>query len=117
MQQTPETAAQSSRPRRVRTWLLCLRRGVRRVVAVVSLLLLLLGLTGQIVRDRWGAFALMMSNPRLPVGVAAVCQDLLWRGRALPRVRSGLGALGMIAAMVSAATLWAFGQPSAGARQ
>ena len=67
-------------------------------LATATALALLLGLVGQVVRDRNIILAFLMYMPLVPAGVFAVVFDTLAAGRALPRVRFGLAVLGLAAA-------------------
>jgi endonuclease/exonuclease/phosphatase (EEP) superfamily protein YafD len=58
---------------------------------------LALGLLGQLTRDRTTFLAMCMYLPILPVGVVAIVQDLVGRGRSIPRIRFGLSMLGFAA--------------------
>jgi endonuclease/exonuclease/phosphatase family metal-dependent hydrolase len=61
-----------------------------------------LGLVGQALRDRSVALGLLFYLPLLPASVAALVFEIIRRGRALPRARFLLGALGAIGATCSA---------------
>ena len=71
------------------------------------------GLFGQVVRDRTAALALFMYIPLPLLGPAGVVLDGAMRGRAIPRLRFGLGALGLTATAWSALTLFGTGQSQA----
>jgi endonuclease/exonuclease/phosphatase (EEP) superfamily protein YafD len=73
-----------------------LRQSARLVVASGLVLTIVLGSLGQIVRDRSVALALLLYLPLVLFGLAAVGFDAICRGRALPRGRFALGAIGLI---------------------
>ena len=75
------------------------RRLFRLVTAYGLVLAIVLGSAGQIVRDRSIAWALLMYFPLVPLGLAAVAFDAIRRGRALPKGRFVLGAIGLVAAI------------------
>lgn len=66
-----------------------------RLLAAGLAALLVLGLLAQVTRDRWMVLAVLMHLPLLPLGLGAVAADGIWRGRALPWGRFGLGVLGV----------------------
>src|SRR2546423_11324450 len=77
-----------------------LRRVLRKsllVPTVGTLLALVLGAVGQLVRDRNVLLALMMYVPLPLVGAWAVVFDLLRRGRSVRRFRFGLSGAGLVA--------------------
>ncbi len=73
-----------------------------RAAAVGSAVLVVAGLTGQIIRDRSVPAALLMYIPLPLVGAAAVALDLAVRGRSVPRLRFGAAVLGLVAIAWSA---------------
>src|SRR5581483_10189983 len=84
------------------------RRLVRRAVpflTTVTVLVLALGATGQVLRDRNIVLALMMYVPLLPVGLWAVLLDALCRGRCVPHARFALGIAGAAAAAWAGASM------------
>jgi vancomycin resistance protein VanJ len=85
-----------------------LRRLRRRAVPFLTtgtILVLALGATGQILRDRNVPLALMMYIPLLPLGLWAILLDVSCRGRCVPRMRFALGIAGAIAAACAAALM------------
>jgi endonuclease/exonuclease/phosphatase family metal-dependent hydrolase len=96
----PETEALTARPR--------IRRAVTsltRLFAFGSAILIAGGLTGQALRDRSVAVALLMYIPLPLVGATALVLDLARKGRSLSRFRFGLSALGLTAVAWSACTM------------
>ena len=77
----------------------------RRIAAALLATIIVLGLAGQVIRDRSVPLAVLMYFPLLPVGLAAVALDLAQLGRALPRVRFGLTLLGAVASTWAAVTM------------
>ena len=77
--------------------ILRLGRLARVAIAPGLMLAIALGSAGQMVRDRAIAWALLMYLPLVPLGLAAVAFDAISRGRALPRGRFVLGAIGLSA--------------------
>ncbi len=70
---------------------------LRRLTAALLTTTIVLGLAGQLIRDRTVPLAILMYLPLLPVGVAAIVFDLCQRGHTFPKARFGLtlfGALG-----------------------
>jgi len=78
------------------------RRVLRLAVGSGLLVAMVLGVAGQVVRDRSVFWALLMYLPIVPLGLAAVGFDALHRGRALPRGRFVLGGIGLIVALGAA---------------
>ncbi len=72
-----------------------------------------LGAAGLVVRDRSVGWALLMYLPLPLIGLAAAAFDAACRGRALPRPRFGLGALGLLAAAGGAGPLVGLGSGGA----
>ena len=79
-------------------------RFLLRTVTWITVVVTLLGVVGQVVRDRNIAFAMLMYIPLVPVGLAAVAFDLLRRGRSV-RYRFALAGLGVAAAAVGGAPM------------
>ena len=79
-------------------------RLLRVLSAVVTALLLVLGLVGHVARARLPWLAALIYIPLVVLGPLAVMQDLLSRGRSLPvrRLPCLLGLLGVISATLSA---------------
>lgn len=73
---------------------------------------IVLGLAGQLIRDRTVLAAILMYLPLLPGGVAAIVLDLCRRGRALPKARFGLTLMGALG--TAWATLTMIGAGAAG---
>ena len=74
--------------------------------AIVVSIFVVLGLTGQTIRDRSLPMALTMYIPLLPIGLVAVALDLSYRGRALPRLtRFTMTFLGSVAIVWSVFTM------------
>jgi endonuclease/exonuclease/phosphatase (EEP) superfamily protein YafD len=65
------------------------------LLSITTVLLIALGLTGQIVRDRTVEWGLLMYIPLLPLGLWAILLDLLYVGRSLPKIRFGLTFIGI----------------------
>lgn len=65
------------------------------LLSITTVLLIVLGLTGQIVRDRTVEWGLLMYIPLLPLGLWAILLDLLYVGRSLPKIRFGLTFIGI----------------------
>ena len=99
-----------------------LRRAWRFLLAVVTwtiVVVIVLGVTGQVVRDRNLTFAMLMYVPLALVGLAAIALDLLRRGRSLRR-RFGLSAVGLVALAVGGIPMLGLRSPapaSAGAQR
>jgi endonuclease/exonuclease/phosphatase (EEP) superfamily protein YafD len=89
--------------------ILRLRRLARLVVAVGLVLAIVLGSVGQVVRDRSVAWALLMYLPLVPLGLMAAAFDGILRGRALPKGRFILGAIGLVTALGAAVPMVGFG--------
>lgn len=85
----PTSASRRAVRRRTGQWLV-------RLTGWATALGIVVGLIGQVVRDRNLALALMMYVPLAPLGLWAVLLDVLRRGRAL-RPRFALGAAGLVA--------------------
>jgi endonuclease/exonuclease/phosphatase (EEP) superfamily protein YafD len=64
-------------------------------LTIATVLLILLAITGQIVRDRTVELALLMYIPLVPLGLWAILLDLVQIGRSLPRLRFGLSFIGL----------------------
>ena len=79
----------SSRRRLVRTF--------GRLTAVGLTTIMVLGIAGQVIRDRSVSLAILMYLPLLPAGLTAVALDLACSGRAFPRARFALALLGAVA--------------------
>lgn len=90
MAQDDPRAANESR------WRLALR-ALARIAAFGSVVLIMAGLVGQVLRDRSVTAALLMYIPLPLIGGFAVVLDSLWSGRSLFRPRFGLLVLGMAA--------------------
>ena len=73
--------------RRLTTWFGCALFG-----------LIVLATVGRVVRDRSAALAILLYLPAVLIGAVAAAYDLARRGRALPRGRFVLGAVGLLAA-------------------
>jgi endonuclease/exonuclease/phosphatase (EEP) superfamily protein YafD len=86
-----------------------IRRLARLVVASGLILGIALGLSGQVVRDRSIAWALLMYLPLVPMGLTAAVFDGICRGRALPRGRFLLGVIGLASAIGAAWPMVGFG--------
>ena len=89
------------------------RRQAGLVVGSGLALAIALGSAGQVIRDRSVPLALLMYLPTVPLGLAAACLDAACRGRALPRGRFALGAIGLVAAAWAAWPLVGWGPASA----
>jgi hypothetical protein len=72
-----------------------LRKFLQSLLTITTLLLILLAITGQIVRDRTVEWGLLMYIPLLPLGLWTILLDLGQAGRALPRARFGLTLIGL----------------------
>ena len=70
-------------------------RFVGYVLTLATVLLILLAMTGQIIRDRTVELALLMYIPLVPLGLWAILLDLVQIGRSLPRWRFGLSLMGL----------------------
>lgn len=81
-------------PHLYHTGRLLLRLGVR-LLTIATVLMILLGIIGQIVRDLTVELGLLMYIPLLPLGLWAVSLDLLQMGRSFPRFRFGLTIIGV----------------------
>lgn len=68
---------------------------LKSLLTITTLLLILLAITGQIVRDRTVEWGLLMYIPLLPLGLWTILLDLGQAGRALPRPRFGLTLIGL----------------------
>ena len=79
-----------------------LRRWARLAVAAGLVLGIALAAAGQVVRDRSVAWALLMYLPLGLLGLAAVGFDALCRGRAVPKGRFALAAVGLLATLGAA---------------
>jgi endonuclease/exonuclease/phosphatase (EEP) superfamily protein YafD len=86
-----------------------LRRLIRLVIPSGLVLAIGLGSLGQVVRDRSIIWALLMYLPLVPLGLAAMGFDAIRRGRALPRGRFVLGAIGLLAVLIGAWPMVAMG--------
>jgi len=86
-----------------------LRRLIPFIMTSGLLLAMALGAAGQLVRDRSVAWALLMYLPLVPLGLAAVAFDLIQRGRALPKGRFVLGAIGLVVAIGASLPMVGFG--------
>ena len=64
-------------------------------LTIATVLLILLAIIGQIVRDRTVELALLMYIPLVPLGLWAILLDLVQIGRSLPRLRFGLSLMGL----------------------
>ncbi|MFI5456053.1 MAG: hypothetical protein ACHRXM_11445 [Isosphaerales bacterium] len=64
--------------------------------AVLLAAIIVLGLAGQVIRDRSVPMAILMYLPVLPAGLAAVALDLAQLGGALPRARFALTLMGAV---------------------
>ena len=95
-----------------RSFLSRLRRGVRVGISFGLVLGTVLGTVGQVVRDRSVGWALLMYLPLIPMGLAAVVWDAIGRGRALPRPRFLLAAIGLVAAVGASVPMVGFGPNS-----
>jgi endonuclease/exonuclease/phosphatase family metal-dependent hydrolase len=84
---------------------------VRKLVIVGLPTIIVVGLIGQITRDRSAPLAVLMYLPLLPAGLAALVLDLIRSGRALPRGRFILSWLGGVACIVAAIPMIAWGTP------
>lgn len=67
------------------------------LISWLTLLAILLGLVGQIVRDPSVEWALLMYIPLVPLGIWALIWDLFLKGQSLPRLRFGLLIIGLLA--------------------
>jgi endonuclease/exonuclease/phosphatase family metal-dependent hydrolase len=67
------------------------------VTVVAFATITVLGLAGQVIRDRSVSMAILMYLPLLPAGLTAVALDLVRSGRAFPRGRFALTLLGLVA--------------------
>jgi hypothetical protein len=67
-----------------------------RVTVVLLTATIVLGLAGQVIRDRTVPLAILMYLPLLPAGVAAILLDLCRRGRTFPKMRFGLTLIGVV---------------------
>jgi len=77
-------------------------------LSIITLLLIILGLTGQIIRDptvKWGLF---MYIPLLPLGIWAVMLDILYLGRSLPKIRFGLTVIGLCVVIFASLSMIGF---------
>jgi endonuclease/exonuclease/phosphatase (EEP) superfamily protein YafD len=74
-------------------------RLIRLVIASGLVLSIALGFAGQIIRDRAVPLALLMYLPLVPLGLAAAVFDAICRGRALPKGRFLLAAIGLVTAL------------------
>jgi endonuclease/exonuclease/phosphatase (EEP) superfamily protein YafD len=90
------------------------RRPIRLIIGSGLALAIVLGAAGQVVRDRAVPLALLMDLPLVPLGLAALGFDAICRGRALPRGRFALGAIGLVAALGAAWPMVGLGPLSAG---
>ncbi len=91
------------------------RRLLRLAIAYGLTLAIVLGTVGQLVRDRSIVFALLMYFPLVPLGLAAMAFDAIRRGRALPKGRFVLGAIGLVAAIGASVPMVGLGpEPTAG---
>lgn len=65
------------------------------LLSITTVLFILLGITGQIIRDRTVEWGLLMYIPLLPLGLWAILLDLLYVGHSLPKFRFGLTLIGV----------------------
>ncbi len=72
------------------------------MTAVLLMATIVLGLAGQLIRDRTVPLAILMYLPLFPAGVAAIVLDLCQRGRALPKARFALTLTGAVASTLAA---------------
>lgn len=93
----PATAAAPPRTEKRR------HRVLRRVLTSAVLVVMILGIVGQLFRDRTAWLTWLFYLPLVPIGLWAVLQDLVFAGRSLPRLRFGLTAIGLI---VAAGAAW-----------
>jgi endonuclease/exonuclease/phosphatase (EEP) superfamily protein YafD len=85
------------------------------LLSITTVLFILLGITGQIVRDRTIVWGLLMYIPLLPLGLWAILLDLLYVGHSLPKFRFVLTLIGVsivIGASLSMIGLEGFQVPS-----
>jgi endonuclease/exonuclease/phosphatase family metal-dependent hydrolase len=75
------------------------------VTAVLLTASIVLGLAGQLIRDRTAPLAILMYLPLLPAGVAAILLDLCRRGRTFPKMRFGLTLIGVVGSACAAMTM------------
>jgi endonuclease/exonuclease/phosphatase family metal-dependent hydrolase len=92
------------------------RRLARLVIASGLMLAIALGAVGQVARDRSVILALFMYLPLVPLGLTAVAFDAIRRGRALPRGRFVLGAIGLVASIGASVPMIALGPGSSTAQ-
>lgn len=90
-------------------------RGFTRSLAYGLLALIALAAAGRIVRDRSAAMALLLYLPVILIGAVAIIFDLARRGRALPRGRFLLAAVGLLAFAFEASHLIGWRRPETGA--
>lgn len=83
-----------------------------RAFGLVLAAVLVARITGAMVRDRSVPLALLCYVPLWPIGLVALLLDLVAWGRALPRARFGLTALGVVATLGSAGSLISWGLPA-----
>jgi endonuclease/exonuclease/phosphatase family metal-dependent hydrolase len=92
---------------------------VRLLVAFGLVAIILAGIVGQVVRDRYVATAILFYLPLLPASLIAVVVDLARRGRALPHARFLLALLGVVGAtwaaipMIGSGAIGAYGPTDA----
>ena len=88
-------------------------RRLPRPFAYGLLALLTMGVVGRIVRDRSAAAALLLYLPLIPIGLVAAAYDFARRGRALPRGRFVLAAVGLLGAAVDVGHMVGWRRPPA----
>jgi endonuclease/exonuclease/phosphatase (EEP) superfamily protein YafD len=84
-------------------------RLVSYTLTITTVLLILLAITGQIVRDRTVEWALLMYIPLVPLGLWAIILDLVQIGRSLPRLRFGLSFMGLAILTWGTVSMMGFG--------
>src|ERR671912_1431937 len=72
-------------------------RSLVRFVAAALIALIVIGLVGQLVRDRFFLTHLMMHTPLVPVAAVAVVSGIVWRGT--QRMRATLLVSGVVGLM------------------
>src|SRR5687767_6611339 len=83
---------------------------LRRILAPAMLAVIVIGLVGQLVRDRFFLAHLMLHAPLLPVAAAAVVSGIVWRGTR--RMRATLLVSGVVGLTAGALPMIGWGTPA-----